>query len=111
MPKLVHVVPPVGYFDSLGLVRNARVVATDSGGMQKEAFMLQTPCVTLRDTSEWVETLEHGWNVLVDADTEKLTAALAAASPGRPCAGCYGAGDAGERIAAVVVDLVTGGPQ
>jgi UDP-N-acetylglucosamine 2-epimerase (non-hydrolysing) len=102
LPDTVRVSPPVGYFESLALVGNARVVATDSGGMQKEAFMLQTPCVTLRDTSEWVETLEQGWNVLVDADPDKLRAALGAAAPGRPYNGCYGSGDAGTRIAAAV---------
>jgi UDP-GlcNAc3NAcA epimerase len=106
LPAAVRVSPPVGYFDSLALVRNARVVATDSGGMQKEAFMLRTPCVTMRDTSEWVETLQYGWNVLVDADPEKLSAALAAAAPGHPCDDCYGSGDAGERIAAVVADYL-----
>jgi UDP-GlcNAc3NAcA epimerase len=102
LPDTVRVSPPVGYLESLALVSNARVVATDSGGMQKEAFMLQTPCVTLRDTSEWVETLEQGWNVLVDADPDRLRTALAAAAPGRPYNGCYGSGDAGERIAAAV---------
>lgn len=98
----VRVHPPVGYFESLALIRNARVVATDSGGMQKEAFMLGTPCVTMRDTSEWVETLERGWNVLVDADPKRLAAALAAARPGRGRPDCYGRGDAGQRIAAVI---------
>jgi len=102
LPESVRVVPPVGYFESLALVRNARVVATDSGGMQKEAFFLDTPCVTMRDTTEWVETVEYGWNVLVDADGSALSAALAAAEPGREHPDCYGDGRAGERIAAVV---------
>jgi len=106
LPASVLVTQPVGYFDSLALVRNARAVATDSGGMQKEAFMLRTPCVTLRDTSEWVETLEHGWNVLVDADPQKMAAALAAAAPGDPVADCYGAGDAGDRIAVAIADFL-----
>ncbi len=101
----VRVTPPVGYFESLALIRNARAVATDSGGMQKEAFMLRTPCVTMRDTSEWVETLEYGWNVLVDADPERLAAALAAAAPGDDAPDCYGGGDAGRRIAAVIADV------
>jgi len=101
----VRVTPPVGYFESLALIRNARAVATDSGGMQKEAFVLRTPCVTLRDTSEWVETLEYGWNVLVDADPERLAAALAAAAPGGEAPDCYGGGDAGRRIATVIADV------
>ncbi len=98
---------PVGYFESLALIKNARVVATDSGGVQKEAFVLGTPCVTLRDTSEWVETLQYGWNVLVGADAEALAAALAAAAPGAPYDGVYGTGDAGERIAAAVAAFLS----
>lgn len=104
-PRL-RIVPPVGYFESLALIRNARVVATDSGGMQKEAFLLRTPCVTMRDTSEWVETIESGWNVLVDADPARLSAALAAAAPGDPPPDCYGSGDAGARIAAVIAAAI-----
>jgi UDP-GlcNAc3NAcA epimerase len=104
----VVVLPPVGYFESLALVKNARVVATDSGGMQKEAYFFGTPCVTMRDTSEWVETLESGWNVLVGADPGALAAALAAAAPGHTREPYYGEGDAGERIVAVLRDSVGG---
>lgn len=98
----LSIVPPVSYLESLALIRNARVVATDSGGMQKEAFMLRTPCVTLRDTSEWVETVESGWNVLVDADPSRLATALAAAAPGEVSPDFYGDGTAGRRIAAII---------
>jgi UDP-GlcNAc3NAcA epimerase len=104
----VLVTAPVGYFASLALAKNARVVATDSGGMQKEAYFFGTPCVTMRDTSEWVETLESGWNVLVGADPEALAAALAAAAPGHTREPYYGEGDAGERIVAVLRATIGG---
>jgi len=95
----VQLVEPLGYLDSLALVKNARVVATDSGGLQKEAYFFGVPCVTMRDTSEWVETVESGWNVLVGADGEALAGALADPPRGGERPPFYGSGDAGERIA------------
>ena len=102
----VTLVDPVGYFDSLALVSNARVVATDSGGMQKEAYFFGTPCVTMRDTSEWVETLHSGWNVLVGADPVALARALADPPRGGEREPFYGAGDAGARIAAAIAGFL-----
>jgi UDP-N-acetylglucosamine 2-epimerase (non-hydrolysing)/UDP-GlcNAc3NAcA epimerase len=97
----VDAMPPVGYLDFLELVRNARAVLTDSGGVQKEAYLLGVPCVTMRDTTEWVETIEAGWNVLVDLDKDAALAALERVPPDeRP--ELYGGGHAAERVRDVV---------
>jgi UDP-N-acetylglucosamine 2-epimerase (non-hydrolysing)/UDP-GlcNAc3NAcA epimerase len=89
---------PLGYLDFLELARHARAVLTDSGGVQKEAYLLGTPCVTLRDTTEWVETVDSGWNVLVDLDREAALSALERPVPTAERPDLYGGGHAGERI-------------
>ena len=97
----VELTPPLGYLDFLELARNARAVLTDSGGVQKEAYLLGVPCVTLRDTTEWVETVESGWNVLVDLDRDAALAAVERAPPAeRP--ELYGGGHAAERVCEVL---------
>jgi UDP-N-acetylglucosamine 2-epimerase len=97
----VRLTPPLGYLDFLKLVRHARAVLTDSGGVQKEAYLHAVPCVTLRDTTEWVETVEAGWNVLVDLDREAAIAAVERNPPGeRP--ELYGGGHAAERVSEVL---------
>ena len=96
-PRL-RLTPPLGYLDFLTLARSARAVLTDSGGVQKEAYLLGTPCVTLRDTTEWVETVEAGWNVLVDLDRAAALAALDGPPPPAERPELYGGGRAGERI-------------
>jgi UDP-N-acetylglucosamine 2-epimerase (non-hydrolysing)/UDP-GlcNAc3NAcA epimerase len=97
----VRLVSPLGYLDFMKLARHARAVLTDSGGVQKEAYLLGVPCITLRDTTEWVETVESGWNVLVDLDPAAALAALEREPPAeRP--ELYGGGHAAERVCQVL---------
>jgi UDP-GlcNAc3NAcA epimerase len=97
-PEAVTVIPPAAYLQMLLLESRAAFILTDSGGVQKEAYFFQRPCVTLRDETEWVETLENGCNVLAGADCERIVAAAAAAREAGPWTAAYGNGEAAERI-------------
>ncbi len=101
MAERVTLAPPLGYVELAALVCNAGAVLTDSGGLQKEAYLAGIPCVTLRSSTEWTETLEHGWNVLVDLDRDRALTALSREPPAeRPP--LYGDAHAGERVVAAL---------
>ena len=104
----VRLIEPLSYFELASLASQARVVVTDSGGLQKEAYWYGVPCVTVRPSTEWVDTVAVGANVLVDADPEALAAAVETATmpPNRPV--LYGDGHASERIAQVLVATIPG---
>jgi UDP-N-acetylglucosamine 2-epimerase len=106
-PPNVHRLPPAGYLDFAALASQARVVLTDSGGVQKEAYWYRVPCVTLRTTTEWVETLETGWNRLVGSDPDRIVAAVAEASPPAEHPPLYGDGRAAERVAELLAASMT----
>jgi len=101
----LNVIRPAGYFDMIVLEKNALRILTDSGGVQKEAYILKVPCITLRDETEWVETVEDGWNILVGNDRDAIMDAVAHFSPPRAQRHVFGRGDASAKIAATVATL------
>ena len=92
------VLEPLSYLEMLRLEMSARGILTDSGGVQKEAFFHRVPCITLRDETEWVETVEMGWNVLAGAGRETIVRAWQDARPRNESGSVYGDGDAAEKI-------------
>lgn len=96
--KNIKLVEPVGYLDMLCLEKNARMILTDSGGVQKEAYWFGTPCVTLREETEWVETVDAGWNVVVGTEQERILSAIQNCSLPVAHPNLFGAGDASQKI-------------
>ncbi len=102
MPSNVIMIKPLGYLDMLHLMNNAEKILTDSGGVQKEAYMLGKPCITLRENTEWVETVDAGWNVLVGADEEKIVDAVDHFKFSKSRIPLYG-----ENVCKKIVDIIT----
>jgi UDP-N-acetylglucosamine 2-epimerase len=99
-PTSLRLLPPLPYAEMTGLVADARAVLTDSGGLQKEAYFLGVPCVTLRDETEWTETVVAGWNRLAGADAARIREAVAAARAPNvpPDLAAFGGGEAARRV-------------
>jgi UDP-GlcNAc3NAcA epimerase len=103
LPDNIRAIDPVGFLQMVALEANAHAIATDSGGVQKEAYLSGVPCVTLRSETEWVETVDAGWNRVVDDDPTAIRAALDDAAfmgRSRPRPPLYGDGQAAARIVA-----------
>jgi UDP-GlcNAc3NAcA epimerase len=102
LEKHIRIIDPVGYFDMLSLEENARLIATDSGGVQREAYYLSVPCLTLRDETEWVATLQTGWNILVGSDQKRILDAWFNINPPSEHPDIYGNGNAAQLIVKII---------
>ena len=92
----IKVVEPVGYLDMVLLEKNAFKIITDSGGVQKEAYFFGKPCITMRDQTEWVETINAGWNIIVGADKNKISDAIGNFNPSGEIKNLFGNGNAAQ---------------
>lgn len=98
----VQIIEPIGYFDMLILEKNAKMIITDSGGVQKEAYILGVPSITLRENTEWVETLDDGWNLLTGVKKDKILIAVRDFKPKHNRSDVFGKGDASKNIARII---------
>jgi UDP-GlcNAc3NAcA epimerase len=98
----VQVIDPVGYYDMMMLEENARMIATDSGGVQREAYFAGVPCITLRDETEWVETVQAGWNKLVGVEPERVLDAWFGFEPPADQPPIFGDGTASQKIVRIL---------
>ncbi len=106
--RSIKLIDPVSYFDMLSLERQAKAILTDSGGVQKEAYWFEVPCFTLREETEWIETVRSGWNVLVGTSTNRIMKAVDSLSRRKPSSkwkGIFGGGRASWRIVQALAEL------
>jgi UDP-N-acetylglucosamine 2-epimerase len=92
LEKKVKISEPLGYLEFLKLLNHAKKVITDSGGIQKEAYILKVPCITLMDITPWIETVNDGWNVLAGTDTKKVIKLARDFEPNHPNSNLFGVG-------------------
>lgn len=94
----VKIIEPVGYLDMINLENNSQKIITDSGGVQKEAYFMQKPCITMRDETEWIETVENGWNIITGSNKEKILDAIINFNPNGEQKMVFGLGNAADII-------------
>lgn len=98
----IKLIEPVGYLEMITLEMHAQKIVTDSGGVQKEAFFMKKPCITMRDETEWIETVENGWNVIVGTDKEKILNNIVNFEPKEAQKEIFGDGKAAEKILSLI---------
>jgi UDP-N-acetylglucosamine 2-epimerase len=104
LEEAIKLIEPIGYLDFTCLAMNAKKILTDSGGVQKEAYFHGVPCITLREETEWVETVKDGWNVLVGANRDRILDAIRTFDPKGERGESYGDGNASEKISRAIGD-------
>ena len=105
--KNVFMIPPAGYIDFIHLVKNAEKIITDSGGLQKEAYLLSVPCITIRRNTEWIETVTEGWNVLTDTNPDKIIASVRNWNPTKITQKpVFGKGNTSKVIKKIIIDEI-----
>jgi len=105
--KNLKIIKSVSYLDMLKLEKNSRKILTDSGGIQKEAYFLRIPCITLRENTEWIETVEDKWNILVGQDKDKILKAIKEFEPsGETYSFKFGDGKASKKIAEIIRRII-----
>lgn len=112
LESFVKLTKPLGFFNFIKLLNHAKIMLTDSGGIQKEAYILKVPCITLRENTEWGETVEDGWNILVGSSKEKITQCVNEFNPSvKSHKNRFGSGDASKKISSIIETSYNGGKQ
>lgn len=101
----IKLIEPVGYLDMISLEGNSSKIVTDSGGVQKEAFFMKKPCITMREETEWIETVENGWNILVGTDKDKILDSIVNFMPNKPQKKIFGDGNSSEKICRIIEEI------
>lgn len=101
----IKLIEPVGYLEMIALEMNSQKIVTDSGGVQKEAFFMKKPCITMRNETEWVETVENGWNIITGTDKNKILDAILNFQPSENQKSIFGDGKASYKILEIIKDI------